>query len=245
MAQQAWQFLTASRVEVVHVDLNRLPREARSLREWNISQRGAANVVSSVEEVAAHTGFSPRVPRAGVVSGVPRLAVMGPVSFSTTVQRSHIELALRHAGINDQTIPAQWDGAHLAIHFSPVAISEWQGTTLMELTPPVISAPAGFDLSRFAALTLRAAGLAADEATQVAARIAAAPAVVLAVAADERIAVREVQLRAGPGTLIRDESDDPEGERVTLVWSTGNRMFVISTAYSEALAIHLADALTP
>jgi hypothetical protein len=244
MAQQAWQLLTANRVEVVHVDLNRLPKEARSLREWNISQRGAANVVNSAQEVAAQTGFSPQAPGAGVVSGVPRLAVMGPVSFSTTVQRSHIELALHSAGINDQTIPAEWDGANVAVHFSPVAISQWQDATVMELEPPIISAPAGFDLSRFAALTLRAAGLAEDQAAQLAARIAAAPAVVLAVAADERIAVREVQLRAGPGTLIRDESGDPESDRVTLVWSTGNRMFVVSTAYSEEFAIRLADALT-
>jgi hypothetical protein len=28
------------------------------------------------------------------------------------------------------------------------------------------------------------------------------------------------------------------------VWSTGNRMFVVSTAYSEEFAIRLADALT-
>lgn len=243
IAEQAWQFLTANRVEVVHVDLAALPEEAKSLRDWSVSGRGAANVVTNVQEIAAQTGFTPLQPRPGVVSGTPKLAVMGPLSFSTTIQLKDVQLALNHAGIRNQNLPAAWDGASLAMHFSPVAISEWQGATLMELKPPVLSTPAGFDVPRFTSLTLRAAGLAEHEAEQVAARVAAAPAVVLGIDADDPITVRDVQLRSGLATLIHDESPDANGDRVTLVWSMGEHMFVISTAFSEEFAIRLAEAL--
>jgi hypothetical protein len=48
-------------------------------------------------------------------------------------------------------------------------------------------------------------------------------------------------LRSGPGTLIQDT--DKKGERVTVVWSVSDRVYLLSGKIAPELAIATANAV--
>lgn len=240
-AQQLWQFLTVGRVAVIRV--NPWPAGVPSPQ---IKLRGLPIpplAVSNLDEARWRVGYAPRLPNPGVLTGSPQLFTTGAWSLDTVVKNADLELALEKAGVRDLSVPAQWDGAKLALHTSPIVIAEWPGVILAQSLPLTITAPPGFDFPAFSATVLRILGVGADQAKQLAERMATTP--VWLVPIDSEMAqgktIREINVRSGPATLIQDT--DKNGARVTITWSVADRVYVLSGSLNESVAIAAANAV--
>ena len=240
-AQQFWQFLTVGRVAVIRV--NPWPAGVAAPHINLVGIPIPPQQVTSLEEARWRAGFDPRLPTPGVLSGSPRLSVMGPMSLATVVKNDDLKLALEKSGVTDQPVPAAWDGARLALHSSPVVIAEWPDILLAQSLPLTITAPPGVDFPVWSALVLRILGVGTDQARELAERMATAPVWLLPVDSEmgRGKTIREISLRSGPGTLIQDT--DKKGERVTVVWSVSDRVYLLSGRIAPELAITAANAV--
>ena len=89
------------------VNLEAIP-EGSSLRAKIVQHPGKVIPVDNAESARSHLGFLPRLPRSGVLSAAPRLDVMGPVVYGTTLRADDLRQLLHKAGLDGETIPAQW-----------------------------------------------------------------------------------------------------------------------------------------
>jgi hypothetical protein len=233
----------ARRVEIVRVDFASLPEQARSLHPTLLHEPAQPQPAADAGHAAKMAGFVPRLPAAGILPGAPRLSVMAPMSFGVTVRTADLELALRTARVTDQPVPREWDGAKLVMQFGHTIVAEWPDISLMQTQPPSLSAPGSFDLSEFTVALLRAAGMPHDQAERFGRRMNTAPVLLCGISEDEHVAISDVKLRNGNGTLIENYGDDGKVERVELLWSTGDRVFVFSGATTVALAKAVADRI--
>jgi hypothetical protein len=79
LAQDLWFRVLLHRVDVVRVDLSRLPLDTK------ITTNGASQVVQSVEEAEQKAGFRPILPPLDVLADTPEFAITGPISVRQTV----------------------------------------------------------------------------------------------------------------------------------------------------------------
>jgi hypothetical protein len=242
LAQQLWQFLRVGRVQVVRFDLSNLPAEGSSLRARLLGQPAPPSPARDPAEAAQRAGFVPRLPRPGVLSGAPRLSTMGAMSFGTVLRLSDIETLLRKAGVTDQPIPAEWDGARLSVHSSPIVMADWPEITLMQALPLTVTMPAGFDLDVLFTAVLRGLGLARRDAQRLAARMMTSPSIILPIDPEDDVTIREVALRSGTATLI-ESREDGTVQRITLTWSVSDRLYVLSGGVREEVLIAAANAI--
>jgi hypothetical protein len=238
---QLWKLLRLERVEVIRVDFDNLPDEAKSLRAQPLNRPDPPKPARDINEIRDRVGYVPQLPRAGILSGSPKLSTIGPMAFGTVVKLADLELALQKAGVTDQPIRKEWDGANLTVRFEPLVIAEWNDITLMQSRPPALSMPPGFDLPAFGAAVLRSIGLSRKDAGHFAARMATAPAMLLGIGSEDAVNIRDVALRSGPATLVEDLSDNGKIERVTLIWSAADRVFVLSGKMSADLAVAVGN----
>jgi len=241
LAQQFWQFLTVGRVAVIRV--NPWPAGVASPQINLVAIPIPPQRVNSIEEARWRAGFDPRLPNPGLLSSSPQLSVMLPMSMATVVKNADLKVALEKAGVADQPVPDAWDGARLALHSSPIVIAEWPDVLLAQSLPLTVTAPQGVDFSAWSALILRILGVGASQARELAERVGTAPVWLLPVDSEmtRGKTIREVNLRGGPGTLIEDS--DKKGKRVTVVWSVGDRVYLLSGRISAELAIATANAV--
>src|SRR4030095_13957495 len=100
--------------------------------------------------------------------------------FSATLSATDMERTLRDAGVTDQPIPREWDGAQLAINVGPVIVAVWNGgPALVQHAPITLQAPPGFGFGLYGTAALRAAGIDAVQASKLAARMKTAPSMLL------------------------------------------------------------------
>ena len=165
------------------------------------------------------------------------------MSFGTVVKTADLELALQRAGVSDAVVREEWDGAQLAVHIGSTVMAEWNGVTLMQLLPAVLSTPPGFDLGAFATSVLRAVGMNGETAQRFGRKLAAAPALLLGIAAQDAVTIREVNLHTGPATLIDEIGENGQVERVAVLWNVPDRVYILSGAISAELATTVADSI--
>jgi hypothetical protein len=55
--------------------------------------------------------------------------------------------------------------------------------------------------------------------------------------------MRQVRLRTGEGTIVHDLNEDGSLQRTTLVWSTADRLYAISSNLSDDEVIGIANAI--
>ena len=267
--EQFWYWITIVRTPL-RLSLRALPEAVKSLHTQALTERGVPQEVSDATEAARRAGFIPRFPLSRVLSASPRLSVRGPMSIATVIRTADLELALRNAGVTDQYVPKDWDGARIAVQIGATLTAEWSNVpeewsgetewshlTLVQSSPPVIATPPGFDLTTFTVLNLRTALLNQGNALRFAQRPTTAPALIFGSGTQKLILGREVNLRIGPATLIEQFEGGghanwfgldpgPDVERITLLWSTPDRVYVLSGAVSvpsEMMSLHLAGAL--
>lgn len=244
LAQRLWNHLKLGRVEITRIDFALLPDN--SLRAELIRRPGDPVAVESLDAARARLGFALRLPRPGTLAGEPRLSVLGPIAYATTLKLDDLRQLLQRAGMERETLPPEWDGARLVVESKGVAMAEWQDTTLMQSLPLTMAAPDGFDLGAFTALVLRGLRVPKSEAERIGARMAQNPALMMPIGMDEHAGLRDVTLRSGPATLLYDYDEDHPGriERLTLIWSASDRIFILSSgALDENLLIAAANAV--
>jgi len=196
--------------------------------------------VASLEEASRLSGFRARTVPVTVLPETPELSVVSALSGELVLSVSELTRAATSVGIaNDVVVQSGWDGARIRVETGPLVLSEYGETTLIQSTPLTIAVPPGFDLPAFVEVAMRLLGFNAAQASALAQRAAAAPVAFLGIPPGERVRISEVPLGRGMGTMIRDLD---EGE-LTLVWSTADRLYVLTGPIGDELAFSVANAL--
>jgi hypothetical protein len=237
VAQQLWQFLTVRQVAFVRVKPwpEGVPHPEVKLIGVPIPPIPARDVDVARQRV----NYNPRLPRPGVFSDSPRLSTTFSVSAGTVIHAADLQLALRKAGVKDQTVPANWDGARLALHTSAIVIAEWPDAALVQSLPLTLTAPPDLDFSAFSALLLRVMGVGPDEARRLAQRTGTAPPWLAPIGTNilQDATIEEVQLNSGRATLVSETG------RISLTWTVPDRVYLLSGKLSRELAIAAANAV--
>lgn len=247
-AQRLWDVFFAERVEFVTLDMDRLPR---SLTDQQVRLTGATLPVGSLASAESTARFTPRLPDASIASAAgaaaagatPQLSVTGTITVESRINVADLEAAANSAGLADLRFPRSWDGARIGIHSSPLVIADYPEFQLIQAMPLAITTPPDFDLAAFTENVLRIGGLGADAARVFSARMAATPFALLAVSPEEQVRLREVTLRMGEGTIVHDLHDDGSLQRTTLVWTTADRIYAISSNLPDEQLMAIADAI--
>src|SRR5580693_5963999 len=236
-AQQIWQFLNVRRVAFVRV--NYWPDGVPSPQVGIIGTPILPIPARSLDDARWRVHYDPRLPHAGVLSGNPELYTTFGVSAGTVVNVADLELALRKAGVTDQTVPPQWDGAHLKLHTGAVVIAQWPEVVLAQSLPLTLSAPANFDFPAFSTLVLRILGIGPDQARRLARQAGTTPPWLAPIVRDfETIAtMEEISLHSGPATLMQQKGT------INLIWSVPDRVYILRGTLNRELMIAVADAV--
>jgi hypothetical protein len=237
LAQELWYRFVLKRVDVVRLDLSKLPLQTQ------VTTNGLEQSVQDMEEAERKTGFRPYLPPPGVLQTNPSITITGPISVEQTIHVRDIESALVKLGASDLQVPAEWEGIRLRTQIGPMVELNYPGSVhILQARPIELSVASGFPLEHFAEVAFRSIGVSSWEARVMAQRFAADPAWLLDVPPDAVVNIREVSLQARPAMLIEEVSDGGAVKQVTVVRSTSERMYSVSSGNRE-LTMKIADAL--
>ena len=237
LAQQLWYRLILHRVEVVRLDLSKLPLQMR------VTTNGLERSVHDMEEAERKAGFRPYLPSPGLLDADPSITITGPISVEQTVHVRDIEATLVKVGASDVQVPAEWEGVQLRTQIGPmVELNYADGVQIVQTRPVELSVPSGFPLEQFAEVAFRSIGVSSWEARAMAQRFAANPAWLIDLPPDALVNIQEVSLQAGPAMQIEEVDGRGAVKRVTIVRSTTERMYSVRSGDRE-LSMKVADAL--
>jgi hypothetical protein len=237
LAQELWYRFVLNRVDVVRLDLSKLPLHMQ------VTTNGLEQSVQNMDEAERKTGFRPYLPSTAVLSANPVITVSGPIAVEQTIHVRDIESALGKVGASDVHVPAEWEGAQLRTEIGPMAAANYpDNVQILQVRPIELSAPSGFALEHFAEVAFRSIGVSLWEARAMAQKFAAHPAWLLDIPADAVVNVQELALPAGPALLMEDVDEKGAVKRATVVRSTSERMYSVSSRNRE-LSIKIANAL--
>jgi len=242
-AQQFWQLLTVRQVAFLHV--NPWPDGVPSPQLNPIGRVLPPLPVRDLDEARRRVHYEPRMPHPGILSGSPGFLISPSLAVGTVIHTGDLELALRKAGVMDQAVPAQWDGAQLTLQTGPIVIAQWKDAVLAQSPPWMLSVPRNVDFSAFAALVLRVLGVAPGDAQRLVDRMGSAPLLLAPVTPElGRVAtIEKLELNSGPATLLTQEGVSGAQDRITLFWSVPDRVYLINGTLSRSLAIVMANAV--
>lgn len=245
-AQRLWDVFFSQRLEMVRIDIDRLPR---SFVDQRVRLAGAIMEVASVEEAAQHVRFTPRLPDpawdtsiAPIVAGLPRLRVAGAMSVESRVDVRDLEEAARRAGLHDVHFPQVWDGARIGAHSSPIVVANYPRFQLNQSLPLAITTSPGLDLGAFTERILLIGGVAPLAAREYAAQMAAAPFAITAVSAKDTVTLQRVMVGASQATLVRNVNVDGTPTPL-LVWTTTDRLYTLAGHLTDAELLAIANAI--
>jgi hypothetical protein len=162
--------------------------------------------VDSPETAGAEAGIVVRKP-----SVLPRgaefadVAVGHPGSFRVTLDVSKVETLAHARGVEDATLPPEWDGAAVEVEAPPVVVMRYRrgkdDFALLQSRNPEVSLPPGVDLGRLGTLGLRMAGMSREEARLFARSIDWRSTVLVPIPI-EGGTFREVEVRGRKGLLV-------------------------------------------
>jgi hypothetical protein len=237
LAQELWFRLVLNRVDVVRLDLSKLPLHMQ------VTTNGLEQSVKNIDEAERKTGFRPYLPSPGVLGATPEISVNGPIAVEQTIHVRDIESALVKVGASDVQVPAEWEGIQLRTQIGPmVELNYPDNFHILQARPIELCVASGFPLEHFAEVAFRGVGVSLWEARAMARKFAAHPAWFLDIPPDGLVNVREVALQAGPGLLIEDLNEKGAVKRVTVFRTTAERMYAVS-ARDRELCIKIANAL--
>ncbi len=226
-----------NRVEVVRLDLSKLPLQMQ------VTTNGLEQGVQDMEEAERKTGFRPYLPSPGVLHANPGITITGLISVEQTIHVRDIESALVKVGASDVQVPVEWEGVQLRTQIGPmVELNYPDRVHIVQARPMGFSVPSGFPLEHFTEVTFRSIGVSSWEAHAMAQRFAANPAWLLDLPPDAVVNIQEVSLHARPAMLIAEVDDRGAVKRVTVVRSTSERMYSVSSGDRD-LSMKIAAAL--
>jgi hypothetical protein len=211
--------------------------------QMQVTTNGLEQRVQDLEEAERKAGFRPYLPSPGVLHADSGITITGPTSVEQTIHVRDIETALVKVAASDVQVPAEWEGVQLRTQIGPmVELNYPDGVHIVQTRPIELSIPSGFPLEQFAEVAFRSIGVSSWEARAIAQRFAANPAWLLDLPPDAVVSIQEVSLHAGPAMLIEETNDRGEVTRVTVVRSTSERMYSVSSGNRER-SMKIADAL--
>ncbi len=80
---------------------------------------------NDLEQARWRVHYDPRLPHSGVLASAPRISTTFGFAAGTVLHVADLRTALRLSGVNDESVPSQWDGAQLALHTGAEVIAEW------------------------------------------------------------------------------------------------------------------------
>jgi hypothetical protein len=237
IAQELWYRFVLNRVDVVRLDLSKLPLNLQ------VTTNGLEQSVQNLDEAERKTGFRSSLPSPEVLYANPDITVTGPIAIEQTIHVRDIETALGKVEATDLQVPAEWEGVQLRTEIGPMVAANYPDSVqILQARPIELSVPSGFALEHFAELEFRSIGVSLWEARAMAQRFVAHPAWLIDIRPDAVVNVQEVALRAGPALLIEDFDERGAVKRETVVLSTRERMYSVSSRNRE-LSIRIANAL--
>jgi hypothetical protein len=237
IAQEFWYRFVLNRVDVVRLDLSKLPLHTQ------VTTNGLEQSVQNLDEAERKTGFRPNLPSPGVLYATPDISVTGPIAVEQTIHVRDIESALDKVGASGVQVPAEWEGMQLRTEIGPMVAANYPDNVhILQARSIELSVPSGFALEHFAEVAFRSIGVSLWEARAMAQKFAAHPGWLLDIPPNAVVNVQEVALRAGPALLIEDLNEKGVVKRATVIWSTSERMYSVSSKNRE-LSIMIANAL--
>ena len=237
IAQELWYRFVLNRVDVVRLDLSKLPLHMQ------VTTNGLEQDVQNLDEAERKAGFRPYLPALGALYANPAITVTGPLVVEQTIHVRDIESALGKVGASDVQVPAEWEGMQLHTVIGPMVEQNYPDNVhIVQARPIEFSVPSGFALEHFAEVAFRSIGVSLWEARAMAQKFAAHPAWLLDIPPDAVVNVQEVALRAGPALLIEDLDEKGVVKQATVIWSTSERMYSVSSKNRE-LSVKIADDL--
>ncbi len=237
LAQQLWYRLFLGRVEVVRIDLSRLPLHAR------VMTNGLEQTVQSLDEAEAKIGFRPALPPPEMLSLHPVIKTSGRIVLVQTIHVPDIEAALNKVQTSGVSVPPEWEGMQLRTEIGPMVMADYpDNVRILESRPMELSVPSGFPLETFAQVAFRSAGLSLWEAHTLAQRFVANPAWLVDIPAGEVVNVEEVSLQRGSGLLIEHLDGQGNVAGATVIHSSRERIYAVR-ANNRQLALRIASSL--
>jgi hypothetical protein len=237
IAQELWYRFVLNRVDVVRLDLSKLPLHMQ------VTINGLGQDVQNLDEAERKTGFRPYLPSPEVLHANPSITVTGPITIEQTIHVRDIESALGKVGASDVQVPAEWEGMQLRTKIGPMVAANYPDNVhILQARPIELSVPSGFALEHFAEVAFRSIGVPWWEARTMAQKFAAHPAWLLDIPPDAVVNVQEVALRSGPALLIEDLDGKGAVKPAAVIWSTSERMYSVSSKNRE-LSVKIADDL--
>jgi hypothetical protein len=237
IAQELWYRFVLNRADAVRLDLSKLPLHMQ------LTTNGLEQSVQNLDEAERKAGFRPYLPSPDVLYANPGITVTGPIAIEQTIHVRDIESALSRVGASDVPVPAEWEGMQLRTEIGPMVAANYPDNVhILQVRPIELSVPSGFALEQFAELAFRSIGVSMWEARAMAQKFAAHPAWLLDIRPDAVVNLQEVALRAGAALLIEDFDEKGAVKRATVVRSTTERMYSVSSRNRE-LSIKIANAL--
>jgi hypothetical protein len=237
-AQQLWYRFVLKHVDLVRLDLSKLPLHAQ------VTTNGLQQPARDLVDAERKAGFRPYLPPAGVLSANPSITTVGPITVEQTIHIQALQAALHKVGANDVAVPAEWEGVQLRAEIGPMVTADYEDDLqILQARPIEFSIPTWFPLERFAGVAFRSLGVSGWESQALARKFVANPGWLLDIPADEAVNIQEVQLRGGPALLIEDfDVDGRVVRRVRVIRSTGERIYMVS-AKTRQMSLRVAEAL--
>jgi hypothetical protein len=237
IAHELWYRFVLNRVDVVRLDLSQLQLHTQ------VTTNGLEQSVQNIDEAERKSGFRPYLPSPGVLLANPGITVTGPIAVEQTIHVRDLESALSKVGASDVHVPVEWEGVQLRTEIGPMVAANYPDNVhIRQALPFELSVPSGFALERFAEVAFRSIGVSFWEARAMAQKFAAHPAWLVDIPPDTVVNLQEVALRAGPALLIEDFDEKGAVKCATVVRSTSERMYSVSSRNRE-LSIKIANAL--
>jgi hypothetical protein len=254
IARQLWDSFYMRTPEAVR---STLPRSERPLFfDRTTSPVTPARFVFDAPEAEQFAGFAPRIPAVLVeqlASGLAVLKVSGPLDAKVKIHVKDLKAALHRRGIEDISVPQDWEGVEVAYHIGAGIYVAFLGGIFSQALPPSVTTPPGFRVIDFTETALRAAGLSASDAHNSRNMMVDSGGAFAIVPSDAKSDFREVAMRSGHGLLFENETDEDEQQKCSLcagphervlTWAAGGRIFQLrSRTMALNEVIELADSV--
>jgi len=164
-----------------------------------------------------------------------------------------LRTALQARGIQDVSVPQNWDGVETGFHMGPAVVVFFLDGTFAQSLPPQILTPPAFPIIDFTEIALRISGVGPSEAHNARSMFAESGGVFAIVPSDAKSTFREVLLKSGRALFFENDTDQDEHEKCTfcpgphqrvLIWAASGRLFDLrSQTLTVNQAIEFANSI--
>lgn len=221
-------------------------------REQKLIDPGPPIYVTSREAAAAKAGFVVQEPGylpAGLVAD--SLFVQGEAAARVAVSEAKLRALLQRLDIDDVSVPAGLDGQWVEVRKPPMVMQRFRNekrrAMLLQAPSPEVKLPAGWNLEQLGEIGLRVLGLDARDAKRIA-KATDWRGTFLVPLPMNASSFRQVDVRGQSGLLITTSERTADGkgrrERSVLMWSTGDRVFLLRGDLGQQDLLRMAESVS-